>query len=254
MINRSVVRGTAIPNYSIANRSNSMSIYSSEKALPYVYICTHNITGDFYIGYREANIKPSHLDLPEYKTSSTKVHSNFQNYNWTIVAEFFDGESAYDFEQELIHINWGNPNLLNENCHYGKSRFKTNLKGVPKSDAHVEKLKIARRARLPPTDKTKYKIAIGNTGKIVPLEARQRIAKAKIGDKNPMFGKTVSNATKEKKRQSNIKYLQKLKDQGIKHPSIGFTQTRVSCLHCKKEIAVNIFSRFHKNCNKENNA
>ena len=88
----------------------------------------------------------------------------------------------------------------------------------------------------------------------MPLEARQRIAKAKIGDKNPMFGKTVSNATKEKKRQSNIKYLQKLKDQGIKHPSIGFTQTRVSCLHCKKEIAVNIFSRFHKNCNKENNA
>ena len=53
----------------------------------------------------------------------------------------------------------------------------------------IEKLKIARRSRPSPTEETKHKIALGNTGKVVPLESRQRIAKAKIGNKNPMFGK-----------------------------------------------------------------
>jgi hypothetical protein len=76
MINKNVVRGTAIPNYSTATRSNSMSIYSSEKSTPYVYICTHNVTGEFYIGYREANKKPSHIDLLEYKTSSKKAEKS----------------------------------------------------------------------------------------------------------------------------------------------------------------------------------
>lgn len=227
-----------------------MNIYSSDKILPYVYVCTHKVTGEFYIGYREANKTPSYIDLPSYKTSSKKVHTDFENYNWVIVAEFFDGESAYDFEQMLIHENWEDPNLINENCHYGKSRFKTNLKGVSKSDLHIEKLKMSRRARAKPTEETKRKISLGNTGKVVPVESRQRISKAKVGEKNPMFGKPVSDATKEKKRQSNLKYLQRLTDQNIQHPSVGFVQYRVSCLYCKKEVAVNIFSRFHGiNCN-----
>jgi hypothetical protein len=134
---------------------------------------------------------------------------------------------------------------LNENCHHGKSRFRTNLKGIPKSNLHIEKLKIARRSRPSPTKETKHKIALGNTGKVVPLESRQRIAEAKMGSKNPMFGKKVSNETIEKKRQANVEYCQRLKDQNIQHPSKGFVQSRVSCIHCKKEIAVNIFSRFH---------
>lgn len=210
-----------------------------------MYICTHKITGKFYIGYREANKNPSYIDLPNYKTSSKEVHDDFENYNWVIVAEFFDSDSAYDFEQLLIKENWGNPNLINENCHYGKSRFKTNLKGIPKSDLHKEKLKIARRSRPKPTEETKRKISLGNTGKVVPLESRKRIARAKMGDKNPMFGKPVSNDTIEKKRQASLQYLQRLKDQNLQHPSKGFLQYRVSCLHCKKEVAVNIFSRFH---------
>jgi hypothetical protein len=100
-----------------------MTTYSSDKAVPYVYICTHKETNQFYIGYREKNVKlnrPSHLDLPEYKTSSTTVRPDWENYTWTIVAEFFDPKHAYTFEQQLICDNWDNPLLLNGYYRLGK--------------------------------------------------------------------------------------------------------------------------------------
>ena len=123
----------------ILNGSISMTIYSSDKAVPYVYICTHKDTNQFYIGYREKNVKlnrPSHLDLPEYKTSSTKVRPDWSNYTWTIVAEFFDPSHAHTFEQQLICDNWKNPLLLNGQYRLGKiKQFRNSgpspLKGKP---------------------------------------------------------------------------------------------------------------------------
>ena len=101
----------------------SMSIYKSTKAYPYVYICSHKENGQFYIGYREINKVPSDIDLPKYKTSSKIVNPNFQDYNWYIIAEFFNGNDAYDFEQKLIYDNWRDPNLINKSCYYLKKRF-----------------------------------------------------------------------------------------------------------------------------------
>ena len=115
-----------------------MTIYSSNKAAPYVYICTNKETNQFYIGYRMANVKlntPSHLDLPEYKTSSTTVRSDWENYTWTIIAEFFDSGHAYSFEQQLIFDNWKNPLLLNGHYNLGENQFRVSgpspLKGKP---------------------------------------------------------------------------------------------------------------------------
>jgi len=111
-------------------------IYPSSRVLPYVYIGIHKITGHIYIGSRTAeNLKlPSHLDLFRYRTSSKTVRPEFDQYNWTIVAEFFNGNDAYDFEQELIYCNWHNLLLMNKNCHYNsKKRFKA-VKGIPKPE------------------------------------------------------------------------------------------------------------------------
>lgn len=109
-----------------------MNIYNSTKVLPYVYICVHKETEQFYIGYREDNKVPSSEDLPKYKTSSKIVKDNFDNYTWQIIAEFFTGNDAYDFEQSLIFENWNDPNILNKNCHYNKKkRFKA-IKGIKK--------------------------------------------------------------------------------------------------------------------------
>ena len=107
-----------------------MSIYISTKVKPYVYICVHHRTKQFYIGYRETNTKPSDTDLPLYRTSSKKVRKIFNEFTWYIVAEFNFGIDAYDFEQQLIFEHWGDPLLLNQNCHYGKRRFKS-TKGKP---------------------------------------------------------------------------------------------------------------------------
>jgi hypothetical protein len=115
-----------------------MTIYTSDKAVPYVYICVHKETDQFYIGYREKNVRlnrPSHLDLPKYKTSSTTVRPDWENYNWTIVAEFFDPSDAYTFEQQLIYDNWKNPLLLNGHYNLGERKFRpigpSPLKGKP---------------------------------------------------------------------------------------------------------------------------
>ena len=119
--------------------SVSMTTYSSDKAVPYVYICTHKETKQFYIGYREKNVRlnrPSHLDLPKYKTSSTTIRPDWSNYTWTIVAEFFDPSHAYTFEQQMICDNWENPLLLNGQYRLGKIKQFRNSgpsprKGIP---------------------------------------------------------------------------------------------------------------------------
>jgi hypothetical protein len=109
-----------------------MYIYTSTQVHPYVYQCVHKDTGKFYFGYREKNKYPSNIDFPKYKSSSKIVNPNFEQYDWYIVAEFFKGDDAYDFEQLLINFFWNDPLLLNENCQFNsKKRFKNNtgLKG-----------------------------------------------------------------------------------------------------------------------------
>lgn len=96
-----------------------MYIYSSEKVCAYVYRCVHRETGKFYIGYRESNLRlnrPSHIDLPKYKTSSKIVKSNFNDYEWFIIAEFEDGKYAFEYEQQLINDHWDDPLLINKRC------------------------------------------------------------------------------------------------------------------------------------------
>jgi hypothetical protein len=101
--------------------------YQSTQPKTYVYKCTHRDTGRFYIGYREANVKlnrTSDVDFPIYKSSSKSVSSQFVDFDWIIVAEFENGNDAYNFEQTLIHEHWGNVLLLNEHCCYNGQQFR----------------------------------------------------------------------------------------------------------------------------------
>jgi hypothetical protein len=153
-----------------------MSIYSNNPK-PYVYICTHTVTGEFYIGYREQNVKLGLLpseDLPTYRSSSRKVNPIFDEFVWEIVSEFDTGEEAYEFEQKLIYENWSNALLLNESCFYGKRAFK-------RTGSH--------------TDDTKRKIGEANKIKLTGIK-RSNEFKAKIGRANK--GKVVSQKTRDK--------------------------------------------------------
>ena len=126
--------------------------------MPYVYMCIHRETKKFYFGYRCANTnhnKPSHLDFPKYKSSCSEIKHNFNEYEWIILAEFFDSDAAYDHEQQLIYENWNDPLLMNESCFYGKSRFKSKplttehknaiskAQSKPKTSIHKKKLSDA---------------------------------------------------------------------------------------------------------------
>lgn len=122
--------------------------FSSERVLPYVYKCIHRETGEFYIGSR-ANKKqtlPSHLDFPQYKTSSKKVKPRFDEFDWFIVAEFFNPIDAYTFEQQLIFENWDNPLKLNDACHFNNEHLFTTIRKSYKHTADTKsKISAAKR-------------------------------------------------------------------------------------------------------------
>lgn len=83
------------------------------KVLPYVYLCREKDTGLIYVGYRYANYLPSAEDFGHrYFTSNKYVKKNFNNFEHTIIAEFFDKKDALKFESQLVQELWGD-NLIN---------------------------------------------------------------------------------------------------------------------------------------------
>lgn len=108
-----------------------MIIYPSTKVLPYVYLLTHKITGQFYIGVRYANKVPSSEDLGNsYFTSSKYVKElGFENFELTIIAEFFTKDFALEFEAQIIKENWKyySIKLINKN-YSGSILFNNNGK------------------------------------------------------------------------------------------------------------------------------
>lgn len=79
----------------------------------------HKETNQFYFGYQYANKVPSSKSLGKIYFTSSKIISKlgFQNFNYIIIAEFFDPLSAYKFEQLLISENFHNPLILNKSYH-----------------------------------------------------------------------------------------------------------------------------------------
>ena len=261
-------------------RRVSMTIYTSDKAVPYVYVCTHKETDQFYIGYREKNVKsntPSHLDLPEYKTSSKIVNPDFSNYTWTIVAEFFDPSHAYIFEQQLICDNWGNPLLLNGYYRLGKiKQFRnsgpngrkgkpTGKQQNPSSKPSWNKGGTSWNKGIPTSDATKEKQSAALVG--VPSktkgikrdpcsdETKQKMRDAKKGiptGPSPKKGKPSGRKGKPNGKQrnpSNKPAWNKGNPNGQSAWNRGMTQTEVECPHCGKTGGISAMKRWHfDNC------
>lgn len=184
-----------------------MNIYTSEKALPYVYRLDNPTTGEIYIGFRKANILPSHLDLPGYRTSSKTVKPRFAEFNRTIVAEFFRPEDAYDHEQLSIFEEWGNPLLLNKQHGYGKMTWKQGKRSDENNDIVSEKMK-GKFTFYYPDGVTKYGYistsdpAIQDLGLIVPYtenKQKQNVARAKLAGEANTGTHFYNNGTEMKK-------------------------------------------------------
>lgn len=192
-----------------------MNIYSSEKALPYVYICTHKITGEFYIGSRTSkNIKlPPHLDLPKYKTSSKRVKPRFNEFDWIILAEFFTSDAAYEFEQETIFTFIHDALCLNTSCYHSKQKFKTTKESMESSKKSLleshgvenpgqtalsrklasDRMSSDKNPAYNQSEETRNKISNTtkeNNEKMSPEERSLKYGNS--GEDNPMFGKSCT--------------------------------------------------------------
>src|ERR1035437_6956249 len=186
-----------------------MSIYQSTKVSPYVYQLTHKVNGQFYIGYREANLVPSDQDLGFfYWTSSKIVEPIFSEFNIQILAEFFDGDSAWYQEQRIIEANIKNPLCLNG--HYvkdGKKKFSTS--GIKMSEETCKKIsiKLTGKKLKPHSEETKKKISDIKKGKHFDNkhflgckhsdESRLKMSISQIGNKN-CVGRKISEETRLK--------------------------------------------------------
>jgi len=221
-----------------------MSIYTSEKTLSYVYRLDNPITGEFYFGYRSANKKPSHQDLPKYKTSSKLVKSRFGEFDWTILAEFFIDEDAYDFEQLTIFENWNNPLILNNSCYYGKARLRNNGHSeetkAKMSASHTGKAhSVEHRANLSVSNtgktrtvETKAKMSSSRKGRCMPPTSDETKSKMSAAQKGKKKG-PPSAETKVKISASNTG--QKRTEESKKRMSdaqIGNIKPKVKCPHC----------------------
>lgn len=199
----------------------STTIYT----LPYVYRLDNILTNEFYIGYRSANKVPSHQDLGfKYFTSSKIVKSRFEEFNITIIAEFFNPQDAYDHEQYLIHCELGNSLMLNIRCFHG-SNIRFNTLGKKHSDETKTKISITSTNI---SDETRAKISTTSKGRIVSQETRNKIS-------NRTKGLLKSDETKERMRKpksedhkSNISEALKDKPKSKKHrDSLSVSKTGI---------------------------
>ena len=221
-----------------------MNIYTSEQIHPYVYMCIHKVTGQFYIGSRTAkDITYSHLDLPKYKTSSPKVKPNFDQYNWIILAEFINGDdasdSAYDFEQESIYFTWGDPLSLNESCYYGKQQFR--MRG-PRTQAHRDGIGRAHKGKTISPEHIKQAVATrrANRGWNITEETRAKLVKAHTGMKH-----TEESKQKMKRPKAPFTEAHKQKLSMASKLQVRHAQPIVTCPHCGKSGGSGTMKQWH---------
>lgn len=116
--------------------------------LPYVYKLVHKTTGQFYFGSRWKNKVSSSNDLGIlYFTSSKYVKPKFDEFDSMIIAEFFNWEDAYIFEQKLIHEHWDNPLKLNMKYHLNETKLWAKQSGGTLSQTHKESIGSALRGK-----------------------------------------------------------------------------------------------------------
>ena len=209
--------------------NTSVCMFTSTKAMPYVYMLTHRTTGQFYIGYREANSIPADQDLPKYGTSSKHVAAiGISAFDYQIIAEFFSGEDAYDFEQALIREHRYDPLILNR--HFltatdGKLRY-IRPKGAYKATAETRaKLSAAHKGRtLSPETREKLSaaltgrgfseshrrhIGLANEGRQHTAETKAKLSAVQIGKKREPFSEqwkaNISAGHKKRDRSKEVK-------------------------------------------------
>ena len=190
---------------------------------PYVYLGVCESTGEFYIGYRESNLKEAIFDLGKcYKTNSKKVNKiGFENFKWTILKEFYDenrkdaGRQAWVAEQIMIRDRIKDPLCLNQyfiNPEDNKGHFR---RIGPHSEETKAKISAKQKdKKLSEETKMKMRKPKSKTSKLSE-ETKMKMRKPKSQEHvEKMRSRIVSDDTKQKISEShkNKKHTQETKD------------------------------------------
>lgn len=215
---------------------------------PYVYKVVNRITGEFYIGYREANKLPAEKDILNYKTSSAKVKPNFSDFDPYIIAEFFTEtarDDAYWFEQNLIAEHISNPLCLNG--YYIKKGYKKfkSKKGKKCKDLTKQKISKTKNTIDPNTGLTNaQKGAINSVATKKQNnsyeDATKKANETKIKNNSNIIGGKKSSQTKNKidsvtgLTASQLAGIKISKTKNTIDPMTGLTNAQKSALKMKE--------------------
>jgi hypothetical protein len=210
VINKSVVRGTAIPNYSMIVRNHSMTIY-----YVYAYIRRSNGT-PYYIGKGSGNrayTKHKTISVPKDKSKIVLIETNLTEIGaLAIERRLIKWFGRKDLGTGILHNKTdGGEGFCNPSAETRKAMSESK-KGIPLSDSH------------------KKKVSKSLQGRNAPWASRP-------GNLNTFYGKHHTEETLRK--QSIIK-------QDANNPMFGRKQLRVCCIHCRKETSVNTLPIHHK--------
>lgn len=243
---------------------------------PYVYRLTHKETGEFYIGYRMANVAPAELDFGvEYTTSSDVIKNmGFINFDPLILCECYHedrkiaADNAYDIEQEMIAHEFNDPLCLNGHykLHDGRKRFRCtghtkeskdkmrsgNL-GKIHSDESRSKMSVARLGTYQTeshrinknialtgkirTEESRVRMSLSQLGKVLSEETKSKMSISQIGNTNAL-GKSHSYETKAKMSESRLGKVQSEETKAKRAKSLAiYRQNKKQLIQTTKENA-----------------
>lgn len=242
----------------------------------YTYLIKHKPTNTVYYGVRTANKLSPEQDLwNEYYTSSKQIHAmiaadGIDSFDVEIRREFETPEAATQWETKVLQrckvmedSRWLNANVAGHILATPAVRAKISAyhTGRAKSEEHKHKISAANRGKvkgpISDTQRTllsKIKSGSGNAmyGKKHSEETLAKMSKARLAQEANREIKRVGNNWTEKERQAHSEKMSGRKQD----PEIiarrsetmrakKMKRERLVCPHCEKDVAVNIYARYH---------
>lgn len=169
----------------------------------FVYKITNIKNNKIYIG------KTNDLEKRWYNHVYDALVKNEQTYFYNAIrkygANIFKIEIIEECDSEILALDKEKYWIATFNCRDRKIGYNMTDGGDGVSGLiHTEKSKDKQRQKMlgrKLTEEHKIKISIGNKGKTQTEVTKQKISQANSGENNGMYGKTVSDETREKQSQ-----------------------------------------------------
>ena len=198
-----------------------------------IYLIENTKNGKQYVGYTSKTLEErwkKHCgDNTTYFHKAIRKHGK-ENFVMSILDE--DG----DFECEKYWIEKLNTFVDGYNLTKGGESGMFGRKHTEKARRKLSEFNRGRKH----TDETKRKIGEAHKDKTLSEETKRKMSEAKMGDKNPNYGKTPSKEARRKMSESRT---------GEKNWRYGKKTERFPCNHCGKRMSKPMLGRWHNdNC------